>query len=86
MITMFFVLHITKVNGLTAHEFYAFSTIEAAQEKYHSLLGYVYNAAVFSTLDHFCTEILDSTGLPVERKAYTKPVPVPVQEPEVTEE
>lgn len=82
---MFYVLHITKVNGQIAHEFYAFSTIESAQEKYHSLLTYVYNAAVFPTLDHFCTEILDGNGLPVERKAYTKPIPQPEPEEEIEE-
>lgn len=74
---MFYVLHITKASDNLAHEFYSFDSVEAAQEKYHSLLAYVYNAAVMPTLDYFCTEILDGTGLPVERKAYTKPVPIP---------
>lgn len=79
---MYYVLHITKANGQLAHEFYSFDTVEAAQEKYHSLLAYVYNAAVMPSLEYFCTEILDQSGLPVERKAYTKPVPIPEPEPE----
>lgn len=69
----FFVLHITNANGAIANEFFAYDSIEQAQEKFHALLAYDYNASVLPNLDGFVCEVLDGTGLPVERKAYNKP-------------
>lgn len=68
----FFVLHITNANGAIANELFAYDVLEQAQEKYHALLAYDYNSAILPNLEGFVCEVLDGTGLPVERKAYVK--------------
>lgn len=73
----FYVLHVANVAETVAHEFFDFSTVEEALEKYYALLAYDYNTSILPTLDGFVCEVLDGTGLPIERKAYTKPIVVP---------
>lgn len=67
---MYFVLHVTRVNGQTAQELFRFDTIEQARANHHYFLSSCY---ANESLTYALAMILSAVGDVLAREVYDRP-------------
>lgn len=75
---MFFVIQITKKNGVTSNTIFNFDTIEEAKENYYYFLTSSYSD---SGIDFILAMIVSSDGFCLSTERYERPAPAPEPEP-----